>query len=314
MIFFSRRAQRSMYTQAEGQPGAAGWLLENQLRGDWRLKQAVAGTTHLDVVHRLVGRPGVVLVGEGAQHRVRGLIAQEKKKVARLAGDTPIYDMVVGTEDGDIALGKLQKHLLKLPHNLSKEQVAALDKRLGRTDQHPRSAPPGPDAGRRQDAQCAAHRPPAHLSGRGRPTCRARESRRGADLPRPAPRPAGRRTGLIGADRGPPRRVRRRLPGLGPGRRAVRPRHLAPPLALPGSWSLIPFAIDYVVGLLVAGRTLGMNLFGLRLVRVDQDAPVGPGRAVVRTALLMLFIPALVFDRDNRGLHDRVTDTAVVRA
>ena len=82
---------------------------------------------------------------------------------------------------------------------------------------------------------------------------------------------------------------------------------------LPGSWSLIPFAIDYVVGLLVAGRTLGMNLFGLRLVRVDQDAPVGPGRAVVRTALLMLFIPALVFDRDNRGLHDRVTDTAVVR-
>lgn len=144
MIFFSRRAQRSMYTQAEGQPGAAGWLLENQLRGDWRLKQAVAGTTHLDVVHRLVGRPGVVLIGEGAQHRVRGLIAQEKKKVSRLTGDTPIYDLVVGTEDGDIALGKLQKHLLKLPHNLSKEQVAALDKRLAALTTTRAPLPQGP--------------------------------------------------------------------------------------------------------------------------------------------------------------------------
>ncbi len=144
MIFFSRRAQRSMYTQAEGQPGAAGWLLENQLRGDWRLQQAVAGTTHLDVVHRLVGRPGVVLVGEGAQHRVRPLIAQEKKKVSRLTGDTPIYDVVVGTETGDIALGKLQKHLLKLPHNLSKEQVAALDKRLAALSGARAPLPQGP--------------------------------------------------------------------------------------------------------------------------------------------------------------------------
>lgn len=130
MLVFSRRAQRSMYTQAEGQPGAAGWMLQNQLKGDWRLAQAVAGTTQLDAVHRLVGRPGVVLVGEGAQHRVRGLIAQEKKKIARVAGDTPIYDLIVGTEDGDVRLAKLSRYLLKLPTNLSKEQVGALDKRL----------------------------------------------------------------------------------------------------------------------------------------------------------------------------------------
>ena len=72
MLVFCRRAQRSMFAQAEGQPGAAGWMLQQQLRGDWRLTQAVAGTTQLDAVHRLVGRPGVVLVGEGAPHRVRG--------------------------------------------------------------------------------------------------------------------------------------------------------------------------------------------------------------------------------------------------
>ncbi len=160
MLFFSRRAQRSMYSQAEGQPGAAGWLLENQLRGDWRVKQAVAGTTHLDVVHRLVGRPGVVLVGEGAQHRVRGLIAQEKKKVSRLTGDTPIYDIIVGTEDGDVALGKLQKHLIKLPHNLSKEQVSALDKRLAALTSARAPLPQGPmpQGAKMRNVQRAARR------------------------------------------------------------------------------------------------------------------------------------------------------------
>lgn len=130
MLVFSRRAQRSMFTQAEGQAGAAGWMLKQQLRGDWRLTEAVAGTTQLDAVHRLVGRPGVVLVGEGAPHRVRGLLAQEKKRTARVVGDTPIYDVTIGTGEGDMRLAKLNRYLLKLPANLSKEQVGSLEKRL----------------------------------------------------------------------------------------------------------------------------------------------------------------------------------------
>jgi hypothetical protein len=144
MFVFSRRAQRSMFTQAEGQPGAAGWMLQQQLRGDWRLTQAVAGTTQLDAVHRLVGRPGIVLVGEGAQHRVRGLIAQEKKKIARVSGETPIYDITVGTSDGDVRLAKLNRYLVKLPRNLSKEQVSALDKRLAALSGSRTPLPQGP--------------------------------------------------------------------------------------------------------------------------------------------------------------------------
>jgi hypothetical protein len=130
MFVFSRRAQRSMFAQAEGQAGAAGWMLKQQLRGDWRLTEAVAGTTQLDAVHRLVGRPGVVLVGEGAPHRVRGLIAQEKKRTARVVGDTPIYDITIGTGEGDVRLSRLNRYLLKLPANLSKDEVGALEKRL----------------------------------------------------------------------------------------------------------------------------------------------------------------------------------------
>jgi hypothetical protein len=130
LLVFSRRAQTSMYSQAEGTPGAAAWVLQNNLRGDWHATPTVAGTSQLDAVHRLVGRPGVVLVGEGAPHRVRGLIAQEKKRVARVAGDTPIYDVIVGTDDGEVSLRRLNNYLFKLPRNLSREQVSALDKRL----------------------------------------------------------------------------------------------------------------------------------------------------------------------------------------
>jgi F0F1-type ATP synthase assembly protein I len=144
MFVFSRRAQRSMFAQAEGQAGAAGWMLQQQLRGDWRLTQAVAGTTQLDAVHRLVGRPGVVLVGEGAPHRVRGLIAQEKKRTARVVGETPIYDITIGTGEGDMRLSKLNRYLLKLPANLSKDQVAALEKRLAALGGAKTPLPQGP--------------------------------------------------------------------------------------------------------------------------------------------------------------------------
>ncbi len=68
-----------------------------------------------------------------------------------------------------------------------------------------------------------------------------------------------------------------------------------------------------MLGILFAGRTLGMYLFRLRIIRVDHDEAVNPWRAVLRTLLLMLLVPAVVFDQDGRGLHDRYTDTAVVR-
>jgi uncharacterized RDD family membrane protein YckC len=83
---------------------------------------------------------------------------------------------------------------------------------------------------------------------------------------------------------------------------------------LPGSWSLIPLAVDYLVGLMLAGQTLGMYPFGLRVVRIDRDVRIGLGRAVLRTLLLFLLVPAVIWDRDGRGMHDRAADTAVIRA
>lgn len=81
---------------------------------------------------------------------------------------------------------------------------------------------------------------------------------------------------------------------------------------LPGQWSLLPLFADYVLGMLLLGRSLGMYLTGLRVIRVDAREAVGPVRAVSRTVLLMLLIPALVADADFRGLQDRLTSTAVI--
>lgn len=140
---FGRRVQRNVYAKADGQPGAAGWALDN-LRGQWRVTPGVAGTTHLDAVHRVIGRPGIILVAEGAPHRVKGLLAQEKKRTARVAGKTPIYDVVVGNEEGQVPLGKLQRHLMKLPRNISASDMEAMEARLAALGSRAAAMPKGP--------------------------------------------------------------------------------------------------------------------------------------------------------------------------
>ncbi|MGY1752572.1 DUF4191 domain-containing protein [Blastococcus sp. SYSU D01042] len=149
LIVFGRRAQGSAYRQVEGQPGAAAWVLEG-MRGDWRVTSGVAGTTQLDAVHRVLGRPGVILVAEGVPSRVRNLLAQEKKKVARVVGDTPIYDILVGDEEGQVPLRKLSAHVMKLPRNLTAGEVNALGRRMSALGGPRMPVPGGPLPGGRQ--------------------------------------------------------------------------------------------------------------------------------------------------------------------
>ncbi|MCI0690165.1 MAG: RDD family protein [Sporichthyaceae bacterium] len=77
-------------------------------------------------------------------------------------------------------------------------------------------------------------------------------------------------------------------------------------------WVPAIFAIEYIVLLSTLGSTLGMRLVGIRVAGPGGGVP-GPLGVVVRTILLMLVIPAVVYDRDTRGLHDRATATVVVR-
>lgn len=126
---FGRRVQRTAYSQVEGQVGAAAAVLQN-MRGNWRVTPAVQFSKEQDLVHRVIGRPGVVLVAEGNPNRLRGLVVNEKKRLAKVVGDTPIYDVVVGDADGQVALRELEKHFAKLPRNIKPALVNELDRRL----------------------------------------------------------------------------------------------------------------------------------------------------------------------------------------
>lgn len=136
MAVFNHRMQKAQFDAIEGHAGAAAAVLQS-MRGQWFVTPAVAVNAKQDMVHRVVGRCGVVLIGEGASQRVRGLLAKERKRLTRVVGDVPITSLVVGDGDDEVALKKLKMRLNKLPRPLKKTEVPKLERRLKPLDKTP---------------------------------------------------------------------------------------------------------------------------------------------------------------------------------
>lgn len=133
MVVFGRRVEKAAYAQVEGQPGAAGAAL-SMLRRGWDVKPGVGFTKNQDVVHRVVGRPGIVLVAEGNPTRVRNLLTVERKKHARVAGEVPITEVVAGDDHGEVPVRRLSRHVQKLPKQISPGEMTDLLSRLRALD------------------------------------------------------------------------------------------------------------------------------------------------------------------------------------
>lgn len=144
-FWFSRRAMRAAYSQVEGQPGAAAAVI-GSFRGGWLVTPGVAVNKSQDVVSRVVGKPGVILVAEGPSSRVVHLLANERKKTARWLPEVPIYEIQVGNEEGQVTLLKLQRALTKLPRNLRGGEITDVRRRLDAVSQNasPLPIPKGP--------------------------------------------------------------------------------------------------------------------------------------------------------------------------
>ena len=142
MILFGRRAQRSAYDQMEGQPGAAAASLR-MLRRGWVTEPAIALNRNQDVVHRVVGPPGIVLVGEGNPNRLRALMVAERKKHERVAYGIPVHEIVCGREEGQVPLPKLNRQVQKLGRKVRGPELTDLRNRLKALDAT-RSALPMP--------------------------------------------------------------------------------------------------------------------------------------------------------------------------
>jgi hypothetical protein len=121
MFFFTRIASSAAYVSIEGQVGAGASVLM-AIRKGWVTTPAVAVTKNQDMVHRSLGRGGIVLTGEGTQ-AVRSMLQDERKKAERFAPGVPITEIYVGDGPGQVSLRKLQKHVAKLPKKLSAHQM-----------------------------------------------------------------------------------------------------------------------------------------------------------------------------------------------
>jgi hypothetical protein len=142
VILFGRFAQSAQYSAIEGQPGAAAAVLEN-MRGNWTVTPAIAANRNMDVVHRAVGKPGVILVGEGSPTRLASLLAAEKKRVARVAYEVPITEFQIGSGAGQVPINKLQRKIMRLPRQLKPDAISDLNHRL-KALQPSLQAPKGP--------------------------------------------------------------------------------------------------------------------------------------------------------------------------
>jgi uncharacterized protein DUF4191 len=133
LIVFSRRAQRAVYGQMEGQAGAAAGALGLLKRG-WHVDNAIAFTKQQDVVHRVIGPPGIVLVGEGSIGRLKALLTSERKRHERVAVDTPVHEIVVGNDEGQVPLAKLARHVQKMKRQVQPAEITDILARLKAID------------------------------------------------------------------------------------------------------------------------------------------------------------------------------------
>jgi hypothetical protein len=132
-LVFGRKVEKAAYSQIEGQAGAAASALQTLRRG-WTVTPAIAVTKNADIVHRVVGRPGIILVGEGQASRVKNLLTAEAKKHNRVAGGAPVTQIIAGQGEDEIDIRKLTKHVMKLPAVMQPSEITDLLQRLKALD------------------------------------------------------------------------------------------------------------------------------------------------------------------------------------
>jgi hypothetical protein len=127
-FLFTRFANSAAFASIEGQLGAGASVLMSIRRG-FVTTPAVNVSRNQDMVHRVSGKAGIILVGEGSQG-VRSLLQDERRKMERFLSGVPVTEVIVGDGAGQVSIRKLQKHLKKLPKKLSTAQLREVRARV----------------------------------------------------------------------------------------------------------------------------------------------------------------------------------------
>jgi hypothetical protein len=127
-FLFTRFANSAAFASIEGQLGAGASVLMSIRRG-FVTTPAVNVSRNQDMVHRVSGKAGIILVGEGSQ-AVRSLLQDERRKMERFLSGVPVTEVIVGDGAGQVSIRKLQKHLKKLPKKLNTAQLREVRARV----------------------------------------------------------------------------------------------------------------------------------------------------------------------------------------
>ena len=127
-FLFTRFANTAAFASIEGQLGAGASVLMSIRRG-FVTTPAVNVSRNQDMVHRVSGKAGIILVGEGSS-AVKSLLQDERKKMERFLSGVPVTEVIVGDNPGQVSIRKLQKHLKKLPKKLNTAQLREVRARL----------------------------------------------------------------------------------------------------------------------------------------------------------------------------------------
>jgi hypothetical protein len=128
MLLFTRQAGSAAYVSIEGQMGAGASVLM-AIRKGWTTTPAVAVSRNQDMVHRSVGRAGIVISGEGSDS-VKQMMSDERKKAERFAPGVPVIEILIGNEENRVPIRKLQKEMRRLPKKLTAHQMREVRARL----------------------------------------------------------------------------------------------------------------------------------------------------------------------------------------
>lgn len=134
LYLLTARAKRATFVRYAGQPGSAEVALSMLNKKKWTYTAAVTATRQLDVVHRVVGPAGIVLIAEGPAARVKNLLAGELKKHEQVAYGVPVTTVLMGDAEDQVPLADLAGYIKKLPKKLSVAQVADVKSRLRALD------------------------------------------------------------------------------------------------------------------------------------------------------------------------------------
>lgn len=142
-FILNRRGNKAMYANLEGRPGAVGAALQGMGKRGWYADpepvamdaQRTMKPTDMSsaaMVYRALGRPGIVLLAEGPRSRAQALLKSEARKVARVTPGVPLQTFYVGSDEaaGDLPLPKVSGRLTRMKPVLTKQEAAAVNKRL----------------------------------------------------------------------------------------------------------------------------------------------------------------------------------------